>query len=124
MAIRDKLQANVQPHLAAGETIQAVFCAQTISAYFALISYWIIVARNSYRVVAATDRRILVFSSGRLTTAQAKTLVGEYPRVTRLGPPHGLWYKCEALGEPLYINRRFHKDVEAADAVLGGAPAV
>jgi hypothetical protein len=29
----------------------------------------------------------------------------------------GLWWRCETLGEGLYIHKRFHKDVNAADGV-------
>jgi hypothetical protein len=47
-----------------------------------------------------------------------KDLIRELPRHTRVGPPSGLWWRCETLGELLYIHKRFHKDVTAADAVL------
>jgi len=123
MAIREKLRANVQPFLGPGEIVQAVFSAQTTSQYFALISFWIIILRNSYRVVVATDRRILLLQSGRFSMTPAKSILAEFPRATRIGPAHGLWYKCESLGVPLYIAKRFHKDVEAADlAALNERP--
>jgi hypothetical protein len=118
MAIRDTLRANAAKHLQAGETIQAVFPAQTVSQYFALLSYWIIFFQNALRVVVVTDRRILICKSGRLRMSPVNDVVGEVPRNTRIGPATGLWYKTEALGQKLYINRRFFKDVEAADAVL------
>jgi hypothetical protein len=117
MAIRDKLQANAQHVLQPGETIQAVFCGQTTSAYFALISVWIILLTNAYRVVVVTDRRILVCKSGRFRMTPVKEVVRELPRNVRIGPPNGLWWRCESLGERLYIHKRFHKDVNAADAV-------
>jgi hypothetical protein len=118
MAIRDKLAKNAAPLLQPGETIQAVFGAQTTSQYFALISYWIIIFKNAYRVVVVTDRRILVCSAGRLSQTQVKEVLHELPRTTRIGPATGLWYKTEVLGERLYIAKRFHKDVAAADAAL------
>jgi hypothetical protein len=46
-------------------------------------------------------------------------VVNELPRSTRIGPPKGVWFKTDALGERLYVAKRFFKDVEAADAVLG-----
>jgi hypothetical protein len=118
MAIRDKLRRNAASVLQPGETIQAVFCAQTVSAYFALISYWIIVFANAYRVVVVTDRRILVCRSGRMTMTAVKGVERELPRGTRIGDPTGLWWPCDSLGGKLYIHRRFHKDVRAADAAL------
>ena len=116
MAIRDKLRANAKKHLQEGETIQAVIPAQTTSAWMALISYWIIILKNSYRVIVVTDRRIFVTMSGRLTQSQVNDIVHEAPRSTKIGPPKGLWHKCETLGETLYINKRYFKDVNAADA--------
>jgi len=119
MAIRDKLRENAQHLLQPGEQIQAVIPAQTTSQWFALISYWIILLTNAYRVIVVTDRRILVCKSGRFRITPVNDVVHELPRSTKIGPPSGLWYKT-ALGERLYINKRFHKDVEAADAA---APA-
>ncbi len=121
MAIRDTLRSNVQPHLQPGETVQSVFCGQTTSQWFALISIWIIIVSNAYRVVAVTDRRIIVFRSGRFRMTPVKGVVAEFPRGTRIGPASGLWYKCENLGERLYIHKRFHKDVVAADTAIGAA---
>ena len=118
MAIRDKIRANAAHLLQPGETIEAVFCAQTTSQYFALLSILIVIFTNAYRVVVVTDRRILVCRSGRFRMAPVKDVIKELPRNTRIGPPSGLWWPCETLGERLYINKRFHKDVTAADAVL------
>jgi hypothetical protein len=118
MAIREQMAANAAPHLQPGETIQAVFGAQTTSQYWFFISYWIIILRNSYRVVVVTDRRILVCLAGRIRTTPVKQVLAEFPRATQIGPPSGLWYKCETLGERLYINKRFHKDVRTADELV------
>ena len=118
MAIRDKMRANAAPLLQPGETIQAVFAAQTVSAYFALISIWIIIFSNAYRVVVVTDRRIMVCRSGRFTITPVKSIETEVPRATRIGDPSGLWWPCDTLGRRLYIHRRYHKDVREADAAL------
>jgi len=118
MAIRDKMSANAAHLLQPGETVQAVFGAQTMSAYLALISYWIIIFANAYRVVVVTDRRILVCRSGRFRTTPVNDVIRELPRATRIGPPSGIWWRCETLGEKLYVHKRYHKDVTAADTVL------
>lgn len=86
------------------------------------ISYWIIVFSNAYRIIVATDRRIVVVRAGRFSMTTAQEVLRELPRHTQIGPPAGLWYRTDALGEKLYVNRRFFKDVEAADG-LAGAPA-
>lgn len=118
MAIRDKLRTNAQPLLQPDEVVQVVFPAQTTSQWFALLSYWIIIIRNSYRVVVVTDRRVLVCRSGRFRTTPVREVMRELPRSTRIGPASGLWYRCESLGERLYIHKRFHKDVAEADALI------
>jgi hypothetical protein len=116
MAIRDKMRANAAPHLQPGETVQAVFGAQTHSQYLFMISVFVLLLLSSYRVVVVTDRRILVCRSGKLSTTPVNEVLRELPRSTRIGPPSGLWWKTETLGERLYVHKRFHKDVNAADA--------
>jgi hypothetical protein len=121
MALRDQIRERVQPFLAPGEQIQAVIPAQTANPYLILISFWLIYLRNPYRVVVATDRRILVFRSGRSGVKNVKEILAEHPRSTLIGPGKGFWYKTDALGERLYIHKRFHSDLAASDA---GASAV
>ncbi len=82
------------------------------------MSFWIIIAKDAYRVVVVTDRRILVCKSGRFRVTPVNEVVRELPRSTRIGPASGLWYRCESLGQRLYINKRFHKDIAAADDAL------
>jgi hypothetical protein len=118
MAIRDKMRANAAHVLRDGESVQAVFGAQTTSQYWMLLSYWIIVIKNSYRVVVVTDQRILVCRSGRFRTTPVVEVLAERPRGAMIGPASGLWWRCETLGERLYIHKRFHKDVAAADNIF------
>jgi hypothetical protein len=123
MALRDKIKANAAHLLQPGESIQAVFTAQTTSMYWVFVSYWIILLRNAYRVIVVTDRRIMVCRTGRFRVTPVKGLLAELPRNTQIGPAHGMWYRSESLGEKLYIHKRFHKDIAAADALLPTGPA-
>jgi hypothetical protein len=116
VALRDTLRTNATPLLQPGEQIQAVFNAQTTSQWFALISFWILIVANGYRVVVVTDRRIIVCRTGRLRVTPVKEVLRELPRNTLIGPAHGIWYRTESLGERLYVNKRFHKDIAVADA--------
>ncbi len=50
-----------------------------------------------------------------------KRVLRELPRAITIGPAHGLWYRFDSLGEKMYVNRRFFKDVEAADGASGYA---
>jgi len=114
------MRDNAGPFLEDGETIQAVFGAQTKSQYWLIISLWIIIWSKGYRVVVVTDRRILVCQSGRLRVTPVEGIIHELPRSTRIGPTKGVWYRCEQLGDKLYIHRRFHKDVATADSLIDG----
>lgn len=116
MALRDKMQQAVAPYLEPGEAVQAIFAAQTKSANFALISYWILIFKKVWRVVAVTDRRIVVYQCGRGGTTKIEGITAQTRRHIRIGPPKGLWYRVDNLGERLYVHKRFHKDIEAADA--------
>jgi hypothetical protein len=118
MAVRDKLAKHVQPHLEQGEVLQAAFPAQggvnpnllLLTGYLA--AFWL----AKYVVVVVTDRRIAVFRASPLATMKAKRLLGSFPRETRLGPVSGLWGKVEIGGTRYYVHRRFHADLQAADA--------
>jgi hypothetical protein len=71
---------------------------------------------NRYRIVAATDRRILVLDAGQVSMKKARGLLAELPRPTRLGPTEGVWHVIDANGEKLRAHRRFFRDIEHADA--------
>ena len=115
--IRDKLIENSQQFLAPGETIQAVMVGQKISGWWGALTYlWVF--WNRFEPVIVTQQRILVLDAGKWTMGTPKKVLRELPRNTRIGPASGLWWKCTTLGEKLYIHKRFHKDVAAADAAL------
>ena len=117
--IRDKISENVQPLLDPGEKIQAVIPAQTKSGWLAgLGALWLLIV-NRYHPIVVTDKRILITDSGRWSMGNPKSIVSTVPRSTQIGPASGLWWKCLTLGETLYINKRFHTDVESADAQRG-----
>ena len=116
IAIRDRIQEKASPFLQPGEQMQAVFAAQTFSQYWAIFGFVIMMFKNAYRAVVVTDKRIIVFNTGKFSQTNVKSVVRELPRATRIGPAHGLWYRTEALGERLYIHTRFTKDIAAADA--------
>lgn len=120
MAIRDKIAANAQPHLQPGEQIQAAFSGQTHSQMLMALMGLPFLIMNEYRTVVATDRRILVFNSGKFSTTKASSVVAELPRGTRLGPASGLWHKMTVGNEQIQVHKRFHKDVEAADRAVVG----
>jgi hypothetical protein len=123
MAIRDKIARNVQPHLDQGETLQAGFPAQGgVSPWILPITgYLAAFFLSNYVVVAVTDRRIAIFKASPLATTKPKELLGSLPRQTRLGPVSGVWSKIDLGGTGYYVHKRFHKDVEAANAAPGAS---
>ncbi len=123
VAIREKITENAQPLLEPGEQIQAVIPAQTKSGWLGAVGViWLLIA-NRYRPIVVTDQRIIITDSGKMAQGKPRTVVASVPRSTQIGPAKGLWWKCESLGQPLYINKRFHKDVEQADGLRPtGAP--
>ncbi|MEZ5341107.1 MAG: hypothetical protein R2706_06565 [Acidimicrobiales bacterium] len=117
--IREKIAKNAAPHLEPGETIQQVFGGQTANQWLFILGGIFFMLSNNYRTVAVTDRRILIMDSGKWTTTKAKSVVHSVPRNTQIGPASGLWYRCENLPERLFIHKRYHKDVLAADQMIG-----
>ena len=119
MAIRDKIATNAQPYLEPGERIQVVFVGQTKSGWWGLLSY-LVFFWNKYLDVIVTDRRILVLQCGAMQSTRPKSLLLVAPRQILIGPANGLWWKCTTLGKQMYVHKRFHKDIEAADAQIIG----
>ena len=120
MALREKLAERVQPLLEPGEQIRHVFMAQ------GGISPWVggllSILGTQHYVVAVTDRAIVLINSGKVATTKLGDVDSRLP-LHQIGPVKGIWAKTNTLGKKLYIHRRFHKDVEAADAeVAGQAP--
>jgi hypothetical protein len=122
VALRDKIRQNSQPFLEPGETVQAVFSAQTgPNPYLSIITYLFLFWVRLYAVVV-TDRRILVLRSSFWRPSVAVAVEAVLPRATRLGPVSGLWAKLSPNlnGKDIWVHRRFHKDVDSADAQSGG----
>jgi len=119
MAVRDVMRASAAQFVEPGETIEQVFGAQTASPLTApLIGSLIALIINRYRIVAVTDRRILVLDAGKWTQRTARTVVSELPRSTRLGPTSGLWFKIGTPAGKIHVRRYFYKDVNAADSAI------
>ena len=104
--------------LDAGEHIQEVFPTTTMGLMMtALLDRVLFFMPSTHRVVVVTDRRIVVFRSGKFSQGNPKEVLRSLPRATKIGPPKGLNYKTKVLGEKMFVHRRFHKDVESADAL-------
>lgn len=120
MGVREKIADAARPFLQEGEQVQTAFGAMGTSPYWSLLSYWIIIAKDANRAVVVTDRRIILAKTSRLRWSKFKEVVAEVPRSTKFGEPSGMNWKNETFGQPIWINKRFHKDVREADAATPG----
>jgi hypothetical protein len=122
VALRDSMRDSATPYLLPGETVQAVFGAQTASQWLAaLTGIFVFLGLNRYRIFVVTPQRILILDAGRASMKKARGVVTELPRSTRLGPGSGVWHVIPAGSEKLRVHRRFFKDLAAADSAA--APA-
>ncbi|MDQ2983941.1 MAG: hypothetical protein M3R70_08485 [Actinomycetota bacterium] len=122
MGAREKIRESAAPFVEQGETIQAVFNAQTGPNPNWVFLTPIIMFFAKYVVVVVTDRRILILRASAFRPTVAKSVAGELPRRTKLGPLSGLWGSIDLDGTRYWVHRRFFKDVDAADAASSGAP--
>lgn len=122
MALRDKLRERSQPFLEPGEEIQQIFLAQTASQYQLVIPIWFLLS-NRYRVVAVTDRAVVVLEAARMVNSKPTAVRTRLPRNTPLGTPSGIWAVLELGGEKLRVHKRFHNDIEEASGIGGLATA-
>lgn len=112
MTLESNLRAVVTAQLPPGEELQAAFPALR-SAPWKLFG----VDGGYNYVVAATNRRIVVFQTTAVKLSTIRTVLFELPRGYRLGPPEGRLYARLRLGErDAWVHRRFWDQVLAADA--------
>jgi len=126
MALRDKLRERAQPFLEPGERIEQVFIAQATSPWWViplvliaivpgLLLYYALVFKPV--VVAVTDRAIVVLGASHWTM-KPRSILTRLPRATRIGPVSGIQARVELNGHHYWIHRRFHRDVNTADAAV------
>jgi hypothetical protein len=111
------MRSSAAQYLRPGETVQAVFGAQTASQWLAaLTGFFVFLGLNRYRIFVVTPQRVLVLDAGKSSMKKARGVVAELPRSTRLGPASGMWHVIAVDGEKLRVHRRFFKDIEIADS--------
>ena len=121
MALREKLASRAQPFLEPGEQITQIFPTQVGPNPWMIpaIGPIIVMFLSKMRVIAVTDRAVLVLNSSKMSP-KPTGLLQRLPRQTRLGPIDGkIWGKATIGGERNWVHKRFHKDLQAADAALG-----
>jgi hypothetical protein len=120
-SLREKLAERAGPYLQPGEQVQQVYLAQGgPSPYWSFLTYLIYFAVKP-RIIVVTNSRILVLPAGKMAPSKPKagSTAAVLPRQTPLGPVSGLWSATNLNGEKLWVHKRFHKDIAAADAAIG-----
>jgi hypothetical protein len=114
------LLENVKPWLEADERLAYAFTGETgISPRWRWLSFWLVVVTNKPRIVALTDRRIIVLRAGQLRMSR-KT-----PRevVCSLAPAplhHGTsgWSKVRVGLEDIWMSRGSYQLLDQANAAF------
>ncbi|MDX3850546.1 hypothetical protein [Streptomyces sp. AK02-01A] len=76
-------------------------------------------ALTTRRVVAVTDRAVLLLSYGRFGAVKPNSVVARLPKGTRIGELSGTWAKTEIAGEKLWIHKKWHGDAAAFEPRIG-----
>jgi hypothetical protein len=114
---------STQQALEPDEQVQAVIATQTFHPMFVLVGFlWIFVFGGRYRLVVATDRRIVVLKTKLTSYRRPVGVLGELPRDTRLGPVGGPPASIVLGGRRLYVIAGTKKFVDVADQLLPFAP--
>ena len=146
MTWREKLAERAMPFLEPGEAPRHVFFGDSgvhpglslLLLFLALVAaprgswygvivpgllFPVLVYLSKPRVVAVTDRAIVLLQSSRLNVRRPKAVLARLPRDTALGALSGFWAKVQLGPERMWVHRAFHKDLRAAAAdIAGGNP--
>jgi hypothetical protein len=117
MSLRGILRQEAeQKYLAVDERVQEAMLAVTLRPLLLYPLGWLLLNRDAYRAVICTDRRILLCKVDHATGC-LEGLVQAEDRGRRLGPPRTpLMHRVGVFAHPVYVGRRFYKDVRRADA--------
>ncbi|GIF74988.1 hypothetical protein [Asanoa siamensis] len=114
MSLRDKLVQRTQP-LLPGEQVQQVFLAQSgaspwLSGLLGLFGQTFI----RRRIVAVTDRSIVVFATD-FNGTKPEGVLRRLPRQHQIGPAKGIWARINVGDEKTWSHVKFRKEIVAAD---------
>jgi hypothetical protein len=117
--LRDKIAERSRPFLPTDSPVRQVVVGQTGPNPWLYFVTWLIFFWIRYRQVCVTDDGIYVLSCG--LGGKPKELLATLPRDRQIGPVSGVWAKVSLDGESLWVHKRFHKEIAAADAARNQA---
>ena len=101
-----------------GEQVTEVFLCQCGRSPYALAAIGGVIAMlfNKYRVVALTDRALLVLDASAMAQSKPRSLLARLPRDTKLGFDDGMaWGTLQLQDKKHYVHRRFFDDVRRVE---------
>jgi hypothetical protein len=122
MALQDRLKKSAAKVLGPGEHIEAVIATQTfhpLTIFFGFL--WVFLFGGRYRLVVATDQRIVILKTKLTSYRHPVAVLEELPRGTALGPVGGPPASIEVNGKKLYIIAGTKRFVGLADEILAAA---
>ena len=128
MASGKNLIKNSQAHLEEGEAIQYAFTAESGFSRGLEALGWIpglddltklLIISNKPRIVVISDKRIMVFSAGRLSRKNPKSMLQTFPRSTRLEHGTGRRSTIKLGDHSLRIERHVYWVLDKANAGNG-----
>ncbi|HCB34586.1 MAG TPA: hypothetical protein DEP69_05415, partial [Acidimicrobiaceae bacterium] len=76
-----------------------------------------------YRMIVVNEIEVVLLRTRALRTGTPVERLGRFDRTAPFGVRGSMWGQIVVGSEKLWVHRRFHRDLDAADAVLGQAPA-
>lgn len=123
MATPKDLAERAAPLLPPGSQVRQAFICQTAPNFALFVINWatgLTIFWIRYRCVAVTPDAIYVLDGPRLWGGAKPTSIAcTLPRHTRLGPVRGQWGELTLLGQRHWVKKRFHPEIDAADAEAG-----
>ena len=117
MSYQKWLKKSLPAFLEPGERVQAVVApVLPFNPSVPFVGVGKMIASDT-RAIIATDRRIMVARVAKnLPTGRVKGIERATPRSTKLGEPTGNIWKCEGLGEPLWVFKKDFPGIRAIDS--------
>ncbi|MFI2645582.1 hypothetical protein [Streptomyces sp. NPDC018610] len=84
-----------------------------------MVSGVVVVCLTTRRVLAETDRNVVVLKYGRFGGVKPTRVITRLPRSTAIGPFAGTWTRTTLAGERLWVHRKWYGDAASFDARLG-----
>jgi hypothetical protein len=117
MSLRGILRQEAeQKYLAADERVQEAMLAVTLRPLLLYALGWLLLSRDGYRAVICTDRRILLCKVDYATGLFGGPRASRKPSHEIRPPRTPLMHRIKVFAHPIYVGRRFYKDVRRPNA--------